>query len=783
MFDGVKEKLFGVKCERCGQRTREGEFCDHCGISLGFSRPAILEDNRWEAAPDELAVFFKIRQLKGFFSKTVRVPAGMRAWILQESKVSELPEGEYTTENFLGRLNNLFQDKHTEFLITRQAAVPVSFTFDDISSAEFLKVTVNTTLHVRVGNVSAFRNHFMLRAGVVSTTQLREILQGSVRQVIAESLGGLRIEEMLKDSHLRETINANLQGELQSRFADFGLAFDNTDTLSIRHDRYSTNQELVGSLWLERDEARVRDEHQTELSKLYDQKEWAKIQADEADMRRRYRRSELKQDEAELAQVIRLREVKLYTEVIEADSIKKVADLENRERFEVLDNEYSRKRHQRERDLFKENWQEEDEATQLRHARALATLRRDAELAEQHDRREDERKLERLQTENTIEKQRIQSKIEQTRLVVDDLLRQEQEAQNRLLAQRAAEREQEILQAQNDLKVEGFELDRIARRRTVFREQDWEDAVHKQRVQELEMGTQKQAEENALEHRFSGLKGLIDLDKAYDENQLDFQTRKAREALRLKIEEENAGLDSLAKRRKIEEDQLANDFEREKQRLASQRAHSLVEAEKELDRIRVLGSLPSDAQIACAKDPAIIDALVRVATLNKAGQLSTEQILAIQVDNSADALEILKGKSVQQQAVSGSVNVEVKIGPEVADAIKAKDEAAQQSIQIMQQFIREQQTHNEQAQRNLLDMGKHGQEKIAHSNVGVAQALGNSQASASAQPSVNPAAAQPALQYAAQAAPQTLVFKACAGCGHNNVATARYCSECGKSLM
>lgn len=781
MLDGVKEKLFGVKCERCGQRTREGEFCDHCGISLGFSRPAILEDNRWEAAPDELAVFFKIRQLKGFFSKTVRVPAGMRAWILQESKVSELPEGEYTTENFLGRLNNLFQDKHTEFLITRQAAVPVSFTFDDISSAEFLKVTVNTTLHVRVGNVSAFRNHFMLRAGVVSTTQLREILQGSVRQVIAELLGGLRIEEMLKDGHLRETINANLQGELQSRFADFGLAFDNTDTLSIRHDRYSTNQELVGSLWLERDEARVRADHETELSKLYDQKEWAKIQADETEMRRRYRRSELKQEEAELAQVIRLREVKLYTEVIEADSIKKVADLENRERFEVLDNEYSRKRHQRERELFKESWQEEDEATQLRHARALATLRRNAELAEQQERREDERKLERLQTENTIEKQRIQSQIEQTRLVVDDLLRQEQEAQNRSLSQRAAEREQEILHAQNDLKVEGFELDRMARRRTVFREQDWEDAVLRQRVQELELNTQKQAEINEQEHRFSGLKGLIDLDKAYDENQFDLQTRKARETLRLKIEEENAGLDSLAKRRKIEEDQLANDFEREKQRLASQRAHSLVEAEKELDRIRVLGSLPSHVQIACAKDPSIIAALVRVETLNKAvgGDLTTEQILAIQVDNSADAVEILKGKLAQQQAASGSVNVDVKIGPEVADAIKAKDEATQQTIQFMQEALRTQQTYNEQTQKNLLE----AHEKTAKSNVQISQALGNSHAPVNVQPSVTPAAAQPAPQYAYQAEPQTLVFKACAGCGHNNVATGRFCSACGKQLF
>lgn len=771
MLDGVKEKLFGVKCERCGQRTREGEFCDHCGISLGFSRPAILEDNRWEAAPDELAVFFKIRQLKGFFSKTVRVPAGMRAWILQESKVSELPEGEYTTENFLGRLNNLFQDKHTEFLITRQAAVPVSFTFDDISSAEFLKVTVNTTLHVRVGNVSAFRNHFMLRAGVVSTTQLREILQGSVRQVIAESLGGLRIEEMLKDGHLRETINANLQSELQSRFADFGLAFDNTDTLSIRHDRYSTNLELVGSLWLERDESRVRDEHQTELSKLYDQREWAKIQADEADMRRRYRRSELKQDEAELAQVIRLREVKLYTEVLEAETVKQIAILEDREKFEVLDNEYSSRRHQRhqrERELFKENWQEEDEATQLRHARELATLRRNAELAEQKERREESRKIERLQIENTIEKQRIQSRIEQTRLVEDDELRKQQEAQNRLLAQRAAEREQEILKAQNDLKVEGFELDRMARRRTVFREQDWEDAQFKQRIVDLQNKAKADAE--AAKHKGD----LTDLEKVV-------QIHNERKAAKLAqwIQMTNHQLEIDAKLRKNKQDELDRAFVREKESLAAERAHSLVKAEKELDRIRVLGSLPLDVQIACANDPAIVDALVKMAAINKAagGQLTTEQILAIQVNNSADAVEILKGKSVSQQAASGSVNVEVKIGPEVAELNEAKDKSTQQTFEALQQSIRILETHNEQAQRNLLDMGKHGQDKIAFSNVGIAQALGNSQApiNLNVQPSAPQASPQP--QYA------SAVSNLVCSCGFDeNSPRAKFCGNCNQPL-
>ena len=170
-----------------------------------------------------------------------------------------------------------------------------------------------------------------------------------------------------------------------------------------------------------------------------------------------------------------------------------------------------------------------------------------------------------------------------------------------------------------------------------------------------------------------------------------------------------------------------------------------------------------------------------MATINKAvgGNLTTEQILAIQVNNSADAVEILKGKSAQQQAASGSVNVEVKIGPEIAELNKAKDEAAQQTIQIMQEFIRAQQTHSEQTQKNFLE----AHEKTAKSNAQIAQSLGNSHAPASVQPSVTPVAAQPAPQYAYQAEPQTLVFKACPNCSKNNMADARYCSHCRHELI
>ncbi|HEV7816827.1 MAG TPA: hypothetical protein VGP06_17235, partial [Janthinobacterium sp.] len=128
----------GVKCPRC-EHKNDGEsgYCASCGLTLGAPRnEPVLRDNRWMPAADELAVFFGVRQLSGIFTKTLRVPAASRAYILQGDKATEVPQGEYEIEGFFTRLNHLLRDQHAEILITRMTPVPVEFVFSDLHTAE-----------------------------------------------------------------------------------------------------------------------------------------------------------------------------------------------------------------------------------------------------------------------------------------------------------------------------------------------------------------------------------------------------------------------------------------------------------------------------------------------------------------------------------------------------------------------------------------------------------------------------------------------------------------------
>ena len=159
-------KMFGfggVKCPRCDHRNGDNSgFCNQCGLTLGARHSVpVLRENRWIPANDELAVYFGVRQLSGIFTKTLRVPATTRAYILQGERATEVPEGEYELEGFFTRLSSLLRDQGGEILITRTTPLLVEFNFTDLHTAEFLKLSAHFTIGLQVADVAAFARHFM----------------------------------------------------------------------------------------------------------------------------------------------------------------------------------------------------------------------------------------------------------------------------------------------------------------------------------------------------------------------------------------------------------------------------------------------------------------------------------------------------------------------------------------------------------------------------------------------------------------------------------------------
>jgi hypothetical protein len=487
----------GTVCPRCEHKNAgDSGYCAQCGLTLGAPRNApVLRENRWIPGTGELAVFFGVRELSGVFVKTLRVPATTRAYILQGGTATEVPQGEYEIEGFFTRLNHLLRSAHAEILITRSAALPVAFEFDDLQSAEHLKLSARFTVSVRIEQVAAFARHFMTLPGTVTVEHLRELLAPSVRQLAFEFVAGQSLRDMAGNRDLRAQLDERLQGALKLRLSQYGLAVAQVDTLALSHDKFDANRARVGTLWLVADERHAELEHAKHLDDLYDAGEWQRIGREEQESRLRYRRAELRQDEAieraelslansERMQAIRAREIDLYGRVVEAKNRKAAVERGAGDVVAELEHE-----------LAKKGAARGDESSEWAHLRQIAGIRMRTELEVAQQETLESRQMAQQRFSHRLLQQQIENKVAQAMLIDDEARKRAALAILHASQQEAARRQLELDAEAHKARWQSLALVNAAHQREAARVQEWEDQLALERQRELLRGGSLLAEE------------------------------------------------------------------------------------------------------------------------------------------------------------------------------------------------------------------------------------------------------------------------------------------------
>ena len=569
----------GTRCPRCEHKnTGEAGYCAACGITLGAPRHSpVLVDNRWVAGPDELAVCFGVRALSGLFVKTLRVPATSRAYILQGEQATEVPQGEYEIEGFFGRLNHLLRDGHAEILVTRTAALPVAFDFDELETSEHLAVSGRFTVSLRIENVPAFARHFMTMPGVIGSAQLRELLAPALRQLAAEFVGARSLREMAGNRALRAEFDERLQGGLRLLLASYGLGVVQVETLALRHDKFDANRARIGSLWLAADARRVQMEHARQIEELYDENEWRRIEREGQAARQRLRRLELRQaetlDRAELslangerAQAVRAREIELYGRVVESRSRREALARGAGEILAELEHELAQKRVQR-----------AGEQDEWAHLQAMARVRMRGALEVAQQEALQARRLAQQRFSQQLLVQQIRNKVEQAQEIADAARRREELARLHTAQAAAAARADALDEEEHKAQFELVVLANAARRRALEHEAQWEEQQAQSRLRasqhaaDLELAGVKQQIE-ALRREGGREEAIAQHEKLL--RTLDAEHRQARQAREVELMEQQA-----------------------------QRQHQLELARHELQRAEVLDGLEDTTKLAVAAAP------------------------------------------------------------------------------------------------------------------------------------------------------------------------------------
>jgi hypothetical protein len=598
----------GVICPRCEHKNAgESGYCAECGLTLGAPRnQPVLRENRWIPGDGELAVFFGVRELSGVFVKTLRVPATTRAYILQADKAVEVPQGEYEIEGFFTRLDHLLRNQHAEILITRSAALPVAFTFNDLQSAEYLKLSASFTVSVRIEQVAAFARHFMTLPGTVTTEHLRELLAPSVRQLAAEFVAGQSLRDMAGNPELRLQLDERLQGALKLRLSQYGLAVVQVDTLALKHDKFDANRARIGTLWLVTDERHVELEHAKQLDDLYDAGEWQRISREEQESRLRYRRAELRQDEAienaELSlqnsgrmQAIRAREIDLYGRIVEAKSRKQAIE---RGAGDVLS--------ELEHELAKKGAARGDESAEWAHLRQVAQIRMRTELEISQQEALEARQMAQQRFSHRLLQQQIENKVAQA-MFIDDEARKRAELESLDASRQAAAKRQLELDAEaHKAKWQSIALVNAAHKREAERVQEWEEQLALERQRELLRGGSLLAEEanQKLETMRRGgaqAESIAQYEKLL--RTIEADGVQSRQAQQLALDGEQA---RHAMKRQAQE----AEWQQELRRLEHQRedkfaglAHLADMARIEVARVETIGAMSDMAKVASAAAP------------------------------------------------------------------------------------------------------------------------------------------------------------------------------------
>ncbi len=631
-------QMFGIggsKCPRCAHKNAGGAgYCAACGMTLDVTpgapgRSPVLVENRWIAAPDELAVFFGVQALSGIFVKTLRVPASARAYILQGGQATEVPQGEYEIEGFFSRLNHLLRDGHAEILVTRTNALPVEFELADLATAEHLAVTAQCTVSLRIENVPAFARHFMTMPGTVTTSQLRELLLPAVRQLAAEFVGSRSLREMAGEAALRGQFDERLQGGLRLLLADYGLGVAQVDTLALRHDKFDANRARIGTLWLAADERRVQLTHARQLEELYDEQAWHRISREEQASRQRLRRLALQESEtlergevmlehAERALAMRAREIELYGRIAEAKNRREALERGAGEVLAELEHDLAHKRGQR-----------AGEQAEWAHLQALAAIRMRGALEVAQQEAHQTRTLARQRFSQQLLVQQIRNKVEQAREIEDAVRQRSELARLRGLEEAAAQRAQALDEEEHKAQFDLVLLANAARRRAEEREQEWIELQGQARVRAHQRSEDLEAE--GVKQQLDALRRSGGQQESIAQHEkllrtIEAEQRQARAAMEVEL----LGEERRHQQRRAEQEaawqQELRRLGAERAERAAQLAHALDLARLEITRAESLNALDDTTKLAVAAAPnaaVLADYLkTRVHAAMDAGQLT-----------------------------------------------------------------------------------------------------------------------------------------------------------------
>lgn len=671
-------KIICVRCEH--ENQRDSEYCSQCGLMLGSpAHDAILRQQRWIPADDEVAIFFAVESITKIAKEQFKIPARARAYILQGQRSVELFAGDYDSASLLAKTTHFAPNQPLEILVTRSLPFALHFNFEHLHTAEFLPMRASCLVRVKIDQITSFAQHFMSGPGSLTTLQLQDLFAASIRLSLQRWLSSQSLRSIEDQADLMTQLNAHLLTDLNQQLASYGFAATQATVQELRHDKLSSDREQISeqaiSAGLEIDAQRVELAQAKDKNSLYNEREWQRIAKQEEQVRLRYRheemrqtfgkelgwlylqgehdkakkrltRAKLQQDEAERLQTLRLREIDLYEQIATAHSRKQALTQETADTIRALEHQLKEKSEAR-----------QNEADQWLHVRTLARIkmRSESELCQLHCKQA----AQVLQQDITQQIQRLQleHEIAQSRLIADQDLQVLQAQNLREKQAQLEQREQELEDERQKSRLIHISLETEVRAREFQRMQAWEDELQQQRNRDLHReeqvkDTDTQLKVAQVQTSIDSLQRENELARSVTQQDKLLRTLEVHQQLEQQEQQKAAHAVELEKSRmQISQDEEHQRWQRQQQSVIAEQQQQIALAKMEIERLSSIANFSETGKIATADVPNAT-ALAEVMKLQTQANMSAEQILAAQAGQSMHAAQAMSAMAQIQQGMS-----------------------------------------------------------------------------------------------------------------------------------
>ena len=461
-----------IPCARCQHENRpDSDYCAHCGLMLG--RPngsqydAVLTQQRWQLADDEVAFFFAVQAVDKLAKNQLQIPVQARAFILQNQQSMELFAGDYDSASLRAKTKHFNPDQPLVILITRAAPIALHFQFDNLHTSEFLAMRASCLLYIKIDQITTFIEYFTAAPGSIKAVQLQKLFAATVKQSVQAWLSTQSLRQLQDQADLAAQLDAHVLADVNLRLAHHGFTATQATIQELRHEKLSGDREKLSeqdiSTALKLEAQRAQLEHAKTADTLYSEREWQKIGKQEEQVKLRYRheemrqqfgkdlgwlylqgahdkakkrlaRAKLQQEEATRLQTLRLAELDRYQQIAEAHTRKQAVQQDTLETTRALEHQAKQKAEERQneadqwlhsRTLARIKMRSESELSQLQCKQAAQELQQQTEqkIAQQNQKLQLEHELARDHARSTAQHEKLMRTLE----VHQHLTQQEQE--------------------------------------------------------------------------------------------------------------------------------------------------------------------------------------------------------------------------------------------------------------------------------------------------------------------------------------------------------------------